>query len=242
MIDGQFACRKVERQKRQQQGDASRHRVDEELERGAIGFRTTPAFDQEEGLQVAWNELRPPPESHLSKTIGEIEILRTLRHPSIISLLHTWVEKEQIIFITELMTSGTLKSFIKKVKNIKLKVIKGWARQIAAGLDYLHSRSPAIIHRDLKCENIFINGNNGQLKIGDLGLATVKGKKRSLNVLGTPEFMAPELYDEEYDENENYEDAEEEVDERDEEADTTDTVTTKDSAVAISTADSMSFA
>jgi WNK lysine deficient protein kinase len=38
---------------------------------------------------------------------------------------------------------------------------------------YLHSHDPPIIHRDLKCDNIFVNGNDGEVKIGDLGLATI---------------------------------------------------------------------
>ena len=71
-----------------------------------------------------------------------------------------------------------------------------------------------MIHRDLKCDNIFINGSTGDLRLGDLGLSTTiktanaslgmggnsAVKTGSLSVLGTPEFMAPELYDEKYDE------------------------------------------
>jgi serine/threonine protein kinase len=106
----------------------------------------------------------------------------------------------QVFFITELMTSGTLKSYIRKTRNIKLKILRNWCRQILKGLEYLHSRDPPIIHRDVKSENIFINGNTGQIKIGDLGLAIVKHQRYASSVLGTPEFMAPELYDEKYDE------------------------------------------
>ena len=46
-------------------------------------------------------------------------------------------------------------------------------RRVLRGLHYLHSHNPPIIHRDLKCDNIFVNGNNGEVKIGDLGLAIV---------------------------------------------------------------------
>jgi WNK lysine deficient protein kinase len=63
--------------------------------------------------------------------------------------------------------------------------------QILGGLNYLHTREPPIIHRDLKCQNIFINGNSGQAKIGDLGLAAIKSRQHMSSVLGTPEFMAP---------------------------------------------------
>ncbi|KAK8366382.1 hypothetical protein V6Z12_A02G116000 [Gossypium hirsutum] len=56
------------------------------------------------------------------------------------------------------------------------------------------------LRQDLKCDNIFVNGNNGEVKIGDLGLATVMEQPTAQSVIGTPEFMAPELYDEEYNE------------------------------------------
>ena len=92
--------------------------------------------------------------------------------------------------------------FMKKAKSVKLKVIKNWCSQILSGLDYLHTRKPPIIHRDIKCDNILINGTSGVVKIGDLGLATnildYTGTK--LSIIGTPEFMAPEYYEEVYDE------------------------------------------
>ncbi|KAI8912562.1 kinase-like domain-containing protein, partial [Gorgonomyces haynaldii] len=165
------------------------------------------AFDQEEGIEVAWNQLRVDhfQQKDISQIASEIEILREISNDNIINLQHSWIStkngKKQICFITELMTSGTLKSYISKTKGpIKPKVVKNWAKQILMGLHYLHTRDPPIIHRDLKCQNIFINGNNGQAKIGDLGLATVKRREHLSSVLGTPEFMAPELYDEHYDE------------------------------------------
>ncbi|XP_038725467.1 serine/threonine-protein kinase WNK8-like isoform X2 [Tripterygium wilfordii] len=102
--------------------------------------------------------------------------------------------------ITELFTSGSLRQYRKKHKHVDIKAIKNWARQILRGLHYLHSHNPPIIHRDLKCDNIFVNGNNGEVKIGDLGLAAVMQQPTARSVIGTPEFMAPELYDEEYNE------------------------------------------
>ncbi|XP_044469964.1 probable serine/threonine-protein kinase WNK6 isoform X3 [Mangifera indica] len=81
-----------------------------------------------------------------------------------------------------------------------MKVVKGWARQILSGLNYLHSHNPPIMHRDLKCDNIFINGHQGEVKIGDLGLATFMEHANAKSVIGTPEFMAPELYEENYNE------------------------------------------
>lgn len=52
------------------------------------------------------------------------------------------------------------------------------------GLDYLHSHDPPIIHRDLKCDNIFVNGNQGEVKIGDLGLAAILRKSYAARCVG----------------------------------------------------------
>lgn len=52
------------------------------------------------------------------------------------------------------------------------------------GLNYLHSHNPPIIHRDLKCDNIFINGHQGEVKIGDLGLATLLTQANAKSVIG----------------------------------------------------------
>lgn len=171
------------------------------------------AFDQEEGIEVAWNVLRIPEikkqkefaninsqssELWNKKVLDEIEILKGLKHPNILGIKYAWhiVQPDLgpcVCFITELMTSGTLKSFLRKTKQLKIKVFKNWSHQILSGLHYLHTRQPPIIHRDLKCENIFINGNNGQMKIGDLGLAVVKSRDHVSTFTGTPQFIAPEL-------------------------------------------------
>ena len=57
-----------------------------------------------------------------------------------------------------------------------------------------------MIHRDLKCDNVFISGTTGSVKIGDLGLATFKTQTFAKSMRGTMEFMAPEMFDEKYDE------------------------------------------
>ncbi|KAH9330793.1 hypothetical protein KI387_002901 [Taxus chinensis] len=66
-----------------------------------------------------------------------------------------------------------LRRYRKKHKHVDMKVAKGYARKNLWGLLYLHSHNSQIIQRDLKCDNIFVNSNHGEVKIGDLGLATL---------------------------------------------------------------------
>ena len=53
------------------------------------------------------------------------------------------------------------------------KAVKRMGRQILRGLQYLHSMEPPIMHGDLRCDKIYVNGHSGEIKIGDLGLATL---------------------------------------------------------------------
>ncbi|ORE11811.1 kinase-like protein [Rhizopus microsporus var. microsporus] len=154
------------------------------------------AIDREEGYEVAWNTMQAMSNPNNKDLEHEIQILKSVRHPNIIAFHDAWYGDNEFVFITELMTSGTLREYIRKLVPLpNLKIIKRWSRQILKGLAYLHGHNPPIIHRDIKCDNIFINGAHGEVKIGDMGTAEMKlGKKYTL--IGTPEFMAPEMYEE----------------------------------------------
>lgn len=79
--------------------------------------------------------------------------------------------------------------YLKRFKVMKIKVLRSWCRQILKGLHFLHTRTPPIIHRDLKCDNIFITGPTGSVKIGDLGLATLKCSSFAKSVIGTAKVL-----------------------------------------------------
>jgi WNK lysine deficient protein kinase len=82
---------------------------------------------------------------------------------------------------------GGMNRYRQKHKKLDENVIKRWGKQILQGLLYMHGHPFPIIHRDLKCDNIFINGTTGQVKIGDLGLATLQSNTSApRSVLGVP--------------------------------------------------------
>ncbi|KAM9408934.1 serine/threonine-protein kinase WNK2 isoform 3-T3 [Pholidichthys leucotaenia] len=178
-----------------------------DIELGRGSFKTVyKGLDTDTWVEVAWCELQ---ERKLSKVERqrfkeEAEMLKALQHPNIVRFYDFFESpvkgRRCIVLVTELMTSGTLKTYLKRFKVMKPKVLRSWCRQILKGLHFLHTRTPPIIHRDLKCDNIFITGPTGSVKIGDLGLATLKRASFAKSVIGTPEFMAPEMYEEHYDE------------------------------------------
>ncbi|XP_019486519.1 PREDICTED: serine/threonine-protein kinase WNK2 isoform X15 [Hipposideros armiger] len=178
-----------------------------DIELGRGSFKTVyKGLDTETWVEVAWCELQDRKLTKLERQRfkEEAEMLKGLQHPNIVRFYDFWESsakgKRCIVLVTELMTSGTLKTYLKRFKVMKPKVLRSWCRQILKGLLFLHTRTPPIIHRDLKCDNIFITGPTGSVKIGDLGLATLKRASFAKSVIGTPEFMAPEMYEEHYDE------------------------------------------
>merc|ERR1719204_2826608 len=189
------------------------YKVNKEIGRGS--FKAVyRGMDANNGVSVAWCELLPQNVTRNDRLRfkEEANMLKNLQHPNIVRFYDYWEAprepktstshaKRSIVIITELMTSGTLKKYIGRFKSrLNTRVVKSWCRQILRGLLFLHTRVPPIIHRDLKCDNIFITGATSSVKIGDLGLATLKNQSYAKSVIGTPEFMAPEMYDEEYDE------------------------------------------
>ena len=69
-------------------------------------------------------------------------------------------------------------------------------KELIECLNYLHSREPPIIHRDLKPANILISfhpNNNRFLRLCDFGLAKYHDRSYHTPVVGTPDYMAPEV-------------------------------------------------
>ncbi|KAK4053792.1 hypothetical protein OIV83_001448 [Microbotryomycetes sp. JL201] len=137
---------------------------------------------------------------HLTEMdIKELGLLRDLRHPNIVHFIGVSIPKEPstvpVMIVTELCANGDLFDYIRAVEpppflNM-LEILLG----IARGLGYLHTRTPTIIHRDIKSSNILITAN-GVAKLADFGLAKIKNSKRAMirSLVGTVNWQAPELW------------------------------------------------
>ncbi|XP_036875612.2 serine/threonine-protein kinase WNK4 isoform X2 [Manis javanica] len=162
-----------------------------DIEIGRGSFKTVyRGLDTDTTVEVAWCELqtRKLSRAERQRFSEEVEMLKGLQHPNIVRFYDSWksVLRGQvcIVLVTELMTSGTLKTYLRRFREMKPRVLQRWSRQILRGLHFLHSRVPPILHRDLKCDNVFITGPTGSVKIGDLGLATLKRASFAKSVIG----------------------------------------------------------
>uniref|UniRef100_A0AC35UFH8 Protein kinase domain-containing protein n=1 Tax=Rhabditophanes sp. KR3021 TaxID=114890 RepID=A0AC35UFH8_9BILA len=98
----------------------------------------------------------------------ELKIVRLLDHPTIIKCYDIIKTPEYVCLVEEFAQNGDLLHKIKAEKCISDMESKFMFRQMMEGLKYLEELN--IVHRDLKCENIFLD-KCGNLKIGDFGFA-----------------------------------------------------------------------
>ncbi|KAM3839591.1 nuclear receptor-binding protein 2 isoform 2-T2 [Vipera latastei] len=137
------------------------------------------AMDTEEGVEVVWNELQFTDKTaftaHEETIKATFEQLVVIDHPNIVKVHKYWLDvkesKAQVIFITEYVSSGSLKQFLKKTKKnhkgMSARAWKRWCTQMLSALSYLHSCDPPIIHGNLTSDTIFIQ-HNGLIKIGSV--------------------------------------------------------------------------
>mmetsp|Transcript_445 Transcript_445/g.763 ORF Transcript_445/g.763 Transcript_445/m.763 type:complete len:589 (+) Transcript_445:357-2123(+) len=120
-------------------------------------------------VEVAWNQvsarLSPP---DVEKLVSELETLKQLQHPHILSVLSAWVDsqRDSVNFTSEKTPVSSLADRLQQTKKADMNAVKTWCRQILASIDYLHSHEPPVLHRDIKCSNIFLKEGSGDLKIG----------------------------------------------------------------------------
>ncbi|KAK2196093.1 bifunctional cGMP-dependent protein kinase [Babesia duncani] len=119
----------------------------------------------------------------------EREIMAQNDHPFIIQLVKTFKDKDNIYFLTELVTGGELYDAIRKLGLLSREQAQFYMGSIIIAFEYLHERQ--IAYRDLKPENILLD-NQGYIKLIDFGCAK-KIKGRAYTLIGTPHYMAPEI-------------------------------------------------
>ena len=131
----------------------------------------------------------------VQSAIAEANMIKQLDHPAIVRIVDI-IETSEVIYIIEDYIEGeTLNSIIENNGAQPQELVIEWAMQICEALEYLHTRKPAIIYRDMKPANIMLKPD-GNIKIIDFGIAR-EYKEQSLAdtiSLGTKGYAAPEQF------------------------------------------------
>ena len=134
----------------------------------------------------------------IEEIIGEAGTMSCLSHPHILQLFGCSLTSQAIWIVSEVCSMGSLRQVLddsKKCESYKKRIRLGI--DVADGMAYLHDKTPAIIHRDLKSHNIFVHevGNRIVAKIGDWGSAraALAGNRTMTHGVGTACWLAPEV-------------------------------------------------
>jgi serine/threonine protein kinase len=174
---------------------ADRYRITREL--GAGGMATVYlAEDVRHHRKVAVKLLHP----ELSAVLGserflkEIELTAGLQHPHILPLFDSGSADGQLYYVMPFVEGETLRARLERERQLPVRDAVRIAREVADALAYAHARG--VIHRDVKPENILLQG--GHALVADFGIALAvqqAGGQRITQTglsLGTPQYMAPE--------------------------------------------------
>ncbi|HEY6723655.1 MAG TPA: serine/threonine-protein kinase [Polyangiaceae bacterium] len=134
----------------------------------------------------------------LARFHREAEIISQLNHPSIVQVVDFDATDEgEPYLVMELLSGESLEARLDRERHLPLVDAIGIAVQTASGLAAAHDAS--IVHRDLKPGNVFLMRVPGEgifVKLLDFGISKRAGAPRGLtgefDILGTPDYMAPE--------------------------------------------------
>lgn len=178
-----------------------RYEVQAELGRGSMGV-VYLARDPLIGRLVALKVFRPnlgadgtDVDRFRSRFLREAQSAGILSHPNIVTVHDVVDEGEHSggpVFIAMEYVQGTnLKEVLRYGKSLELSQVLDIVRQVAAALDYAHSRG--VVHRDVKPANVMLTPER-QVKITDFGIAQFDTTSLTHDgqLLGTPNYMSPE--------------------------------------------------
>jgi serine/threonine protein kinase len=155
-----------------------------------------PRFERTVAVKV----FRRDDEDLLRRFIREARLMANLRHASLMPIYDAGESVldglTQYYIVMPFMENGTLRGRIRRQPPLSLQEISRYLTYIADALDYIHKRG--IIHRDIKSSNVLLD-TEGRCYLSDFGIArtaTDATMTTTGGVLGTVDYVAPELFEE----------------------------------------------
>lgn len=113
-------------------------------------------------------------------------------HPNVLPIIDAEVYDGQVVIVSEYADGGSLADKLKDVGTTSHKHAVELTIGILSGLEFLHNRQ--IIHRDIKPQNILLQGDTPRL--ADFGISrAMQTTAVSSTIIGTDSYMSPEAFD-----------------------------------------------
>ncbi|CAC5394717.1 NEK1_4_5 [Mytilus coruscus] len=119
--------------------------------------------------------------------------LKRFKHENIVHYVECFRQGDSAYIIMEYCERGTLYEYIRQNKVVSEYMFVEFVRQMASGLEFLHSKN--VLHRDVKSKNILLTAHN-DVKIADFGVAReipVAAPGKMSVFIGSPQYMSPEM-------------------------------------------------
>lgn len=127
--------------------------------------------------------------------IAEANLMKKLDHPSLPRIVDIIETKHTIYIVMDYIEGETLNTILKEYGVQSQELVLDWAKQLCGVLHYLHTRTPAIIYRDMKPGNVMLSPD-GNIRLIDFGIAREYKQQQLQDTisLGTKGYAAPEQF------------------------------------------------
>lgn len=155
------------------------------------------AMIADSGVVIAVKEVfidvqRKPDEKLKVQLENEIEVMRSLRHPHIVSYYGCHWADDHLQMYLEYMAGGSRAQVLANFGPLEESLIARYTQQLLLGLEYLHTQNPYILHRDIKGANVLV-GLDSLAKLADFGCSKRAKETTSVTIEGSIPWMAPEV-------------------------------------------------